>query len=1189
MYKNYTNKSFVPFRYRHKLLLIMRLTTVILIATFMQVSANSYSQRITLKANKTPLNKVIKEIRNQSGYDFLYDLELIKKTKPVTINVTNVSIEEVLEKCFRDQPLAYKIENKAVLLRAKEISLLDKLVDIFQHTNQDIIKGKVIDEDGNPVTGATVTEKGTDNRTVVSEKGEFMLTNVAKNSTLIATFIGFNAMEYTLTDKKTGIIIVLTRSITNLEEVNVVSTGYQDIPKERATGSFEKINNELFNRSVSTDAISRLEGITTGTLFNKRSTNKPGLLSNISTNLSIRGLSTLSANQLPLVVVDNFPYEGDVNNINPNDVESITLLKDAGAASIWGTRAGNGVIVITTKKGKFDQPIKFSFNSNVTIAQKPNLFYLPVMKSSDFIDVEQFLYNKGAYDDVVNQMFGNLSPVIQILDKQTKNLISPTEAQNQINALRGVDTRTDYMKYLYRQSVNQQYALNLIGGSKQLSYFLSGGFDKNLNSLVTSDHSRLSLRSNTTLRPVKNLEIQTGLVYTETKDKLIGNKFPIAFGTLNFNRPYIKLADDMGNPLDVEYGGSYLIKPYRDTVGGGRLLDWNFRPLAELNQSSNITKQREFLLNLGANYKISEIFNASVKYQYERNNGQNTDWEGIGSTYTRDLINYYSDWRPTTILRAIPIGDIINTNNLNLSAYSARAQLDLNKTWNDLHQLTALAGVEIRQNHRWTQNNIVYGYSTDHLTTQAIDYATPQVVLAGNDSPSRIPRGDTFTNLTDRYTSIFTNAAYTYKNRYTFSTSVRKDATNFFGVNSNQKGTPLWSMGLSWLLSKERFYHSELLPYIKFRATYGYNGNAVNGQSPLTVITYSAFPDFTTNYNYADVTNPPNPSLKWEKVGVLNLAFDFATKNNRLSGSIEYYDKRSTDLISVAPTDPGSGFLALKKNSANLHGRGMDININTINMRTSNFSWMSNLLFTYNRVIVSRYLLQPNIPNLVNNNGDTQVNPVQNEDVYGLYTYKWAGLDPQTGDPRGYINGQISKDYTALTNPKSISDLDYHGSATPIYYGSLRNTFSYKAFSVSANIVYKLGYKFKRPTLSYSSLFNDGNGGVGQSEYANRWQNPGDEKITNVPSVSYPADPTRDLFYQNSSASIQNADQIRLQDINLNYVVDKPNFYFRNIRFYVTMSNIGIIWKANKIGIDPDYRLNVPNPRSFSFGINANF
>lgn len=1174
-----------------KLLLIMKLTTILLFIALVQASAAGYGQKITMRERNADIEKVLKIIKEQSGYHFFYNRDDLPKTT-VTVEINQASVEDALKVSLKQVPLNYKIVKNNIFLTRKTPSLLDRVKNIF--VIQEIIRGKVVDEEGNPVVGATVGEAGTDNRAVVSEDGNFMLTNVAKNATLLITFIGYQPLEYKLGDKKTGIFIVLTKSVTKLKEVDIIlNTGYQNLPKERATGSFEKIDNKLFNRSVGTNVLSRLDGISSSIFFNKLSLptnfNTRTDFTNVPYDVSIRGKSSLLSST-PLVVVDNFPYDGNVNNINPNDVESITILKDAAAASIWGTRAGNGVIVIKTKTGKFDQPLKVSLNSNASIAQKPNFFYLPIMKSSDFIDIEEFLYKEGAYEDRFQDMWSVFSPVVQILRKRDQNLISPTEAENQINVYRGTDTRSEFMKHLYRKSVNQQYALNIHGGGRQISYLLSGGFDKNLNSMVTSNDSRISLRSNTTIRPIKNLEVQTSILYTETRNNDAGVGMNLNYGNLNNNWPYVRLADDDGNPMQVENMSVYLNRAYRDTVGGGRLLDWHYYPLADLNKSSNTTKIRDILLNIGTSYKINDIISASVKYQYQRNTGQNADLETLESYYTRDKINYYSDWRPATVIRGIPLGDILTITDLNQSSYSGRAQLDLNKTWNDQHQLTAIAGTEVRQNKRLIKNDIVYGYNGDLLTTAPVDFATKHVILAGNDSPSNIPEGY-FSDKTDRYTSIFANMAYTFKKRYTISGSARKDATNFFGVKSNQKFQPLWSAGLSWQVSNEGFYHSSILPVLKLRATYGYNGNSVPGQSALPIIAYSNTPNAATQLIFATISKAPNPGLRWESVRNINLGLDFASKGDRLSGSVEYFNKLSTDLISSSQGDPGTGFLTFIRNSGNILGRGVDINLNSINIKSHNFNWTTNLLFSYNRVIVSRYYYSPGLGfnQLVLNSGVNGTRSVtQGKDYYGLYTFKWAGLDPETGDPQGYVGGEISKDYIAITNPKSIDDLDYHGSFIPVYYGALRNTFTYKAFSISANILYKLGYKFRRNAISYFDIYS-GRATSGSAEYSDRWQKPGDEKTTNVPSSVYPSNYSRDIFYQHSTAVIENGNHVRLQDVNLSYTFSKPNIYFKNIRLFANASNLGIIWKATKVDTDPDFGSNIPNPRTWSFGLTADF
>ncbi|WP_342331913.1 SusC/RagA family TonB-linked outer membrane protein [Pedobacter sp. FW305-3-2-15-E-R2A2] len=1158
----------------------MKLAAIIMTVFLLQVSASGVAQKVTLNQKSFTLKEVFKEIQKQTGYNVLWQSGKLDDKKRIDVKLTNEPLEIALNKILAKEPFTYAIKDKTIVIREKEPSIRDK--DI-------IIRGKVVDENGNPIAGATVTEKGTDNRAIAGENGEFILTNVAENATIVVTFIGFTPEEYRLTGKKSGISIVLQRSSIKLEEVEILSTGYQKLPRERSTGSFEKIDNKLFNRSVSTDVLSRLEGITTSLLFNK--------ISNVNSTksplqqLSIRGRGTLSSFFAPLIVVDNFPYEGDINNINPNDVENITILKDAAAASIWGTRAGNGVIVITTKKGNYDSSLKISLNTNVAIKSKPDLFYYNVINSTDFIGIERFLFSKGYYDGQVGDMFSVLTPVVQILDKQKNGIIDSISAENQINYLKQQDSRNDYLKYIYRHSVNQQYALNVSGGSRQINYLISGGFDKNLNSLVTSNDSRTTLRSIASFKPIKNLEVQSSILYTETQSKNAGSKNPVEYGVMDHFIPYQRIVDDNGKPIenDVNTAIVYLNRAYRDTAGSGRLLDYHYRPLAELDQSSNILKAREILLNLGASYKLNPIFNLSIKYQYQRKSTQGVDWSGIGSYYTRDLINQFTEYDESSLTRAIPIGDILSYNNQELKGYASRAQVDANKTWGT-NELVAIAGVEIRENNNRAQTNMVYGYNGDLLQARPVDFAGDHTVWNGNDSPQKIPNGINFSNLTDRYTSVFANAAYTYLGRYTLSASARKDGTNFFGVKSNQKGQPLWSTGLSWILSKEGFYKSSLIEFVKLRVTYGFNGNAVNNAPALAVLNYNSEPNPITGLPFAFVPNPPNPNLRWERVRVLNLGVDFSALKNRLTGTVEYFDKQSSDLINLGPINPTTGFLNSQTNSANMRGKGIDVNINSINIQSKNFSWSSNLLFSYNRNKISRYLASnTNYNVLIAAITGTQINPVEGRDAYGIYTYKWAGLDPKTGDPQGFLNGVISTNYSALDFPTKIEDLDYHGSSLPIYFGAVRNSISWKKFTISANIQYKLGYKFRRQGISYSDLFGS-YGSSGSGEFENRWKNSGDENHTNVPSMVYPNNFLRDQFYRGSSINILNGNHIRLQDVNLSYSLKKKTSYFQNAKIYANVSNLGVIWRANKYGIDPDFGPGqFPNPRILAFGINADF
>ncbi|MEJ7780660.1 MAG: carboxypeptidase-like regulatory domain-containing protein [Daejeonella sp.] len=368
--------------------------------------------------------------------------------------------------------------------------------------------GKVIAEvTGAALPGATVRFKNTTVATITGNDGLFYLEAAQRAAILEVSFVGYTSQQVTLTLPLTENLVIVLKTLENVLEEVTVSTGYQDLPKERTTGSFEVIDKRLFNEQASTTVLGRLEAVANGLIVDR--------VTNAAGRIMIRGLSTIRGPKEPLIVLDNFPYEGSLDNINPNDVENITILKDATAASIWGTRAGNGVIVITTKKGRLNQPLTIDFNSNVTVQDKPNLDYSPQMASSDFIDVEQFLFSKGYYTSQISSPSRPvLSPVVELLIRRASgNAATQAQIDAEINSLRDIDVRNDFDRYLYTQGINQQYALGVRGGSNTMSWNMSAGYDRN-SSVLSADYSRLNIRLQNTARLVKALELNTSLYYT---------------------------------------------------------------------------------------------------------------------------------------------------------------------------------------------------------------------------------------------------------------------------------------------------------------------------------------------------------------------------------------------------------------------------------------------------------------------------------------------------------------------------------------------------------------------------------------------------------------------------------------------------------------------------------------------------
>ncbi len=1050
------------------------------------------------------------------------------------------------------------------------------------------IKGRLLNEKGEPVAGATVMLKGAKSGVATDENGAFVLRNISSHATLIITHIGFEKKEFKLKGETT-LSILLKISTAQLSDVEVTySSGYQTIPKERATGSFAFIDNKTLNEQVGTNILDRLNGVASSVLFDNTKVISPQR----TLNLSIRGLSTINGPQDPLVVVDNFPYDGNIANINPNDIESVTILKDAAAASIWGTRAGNGVIVITTKKGRLNEPLKIGFNANVIVTQKPDLFYLPQMSSADYINVEKMLFNQGFYDGTLSDPGQPaVSPAVEILNNQRNGTISAGDADAQLGALSNVDIRNQFNKYFYQQAVTQQYNMNIRGGSGNIAYLISGSYDKNIGQL-DDRLGRMNIHLENTYKPTKNLSVLAGIMYTN----LTTESGKPGYGSINVGVrpiPYLSFADASGNPVAVakDYRSGYT-----DTAGAGKLLNWKYYPLTDWQHNTIHSAEQDLLANIGLNYQVLNGLSVDVKYMYERQNTATRNLQDLQSYSARNLINLFSQIDPNTgiVNYIVPLGGILAYSNAIIESQNIRGQLSFNKSRGD-HRIAVIAGAEARQTHSTGNANTVYGYNDDLLTFSNVDFVNPYPDYI-NGAPSYIPNGLSFSDNLNRFVSYFGNGAYTFKEKYTISLSARKDASNLFGVNTNQKWRPPFlSAGIGWDISKESFYKVSILPSLKIRATYGVSGNVDLSRSAYTVMAYQGGNRFT-NFPQGIITQFSNPDLTWEKVGQFNIGLDFAGNKQTISGSVEYYHKKGSDLFGPSLIDYTTGLNtpAITKNIAGMAGNGIDLVWQSKNIDRT-FKWITNFLFSYNVNKTTSYYIAEGIPTAsfyVGQGNGSQIGPIVGKPLYSIISYKWGGLD-NSGNPQGYLDGSLSTNYTSIFNAagklKDTQNIVYSGPASPKFFGSIGNTFSWKGFSLTANITYKLGYYFRKSSISYDALFN---AGIGHSDFAKRWQKPGDEKITNVPSMVYPNDGTRDEFYLSSQANVDKADHIRLQFINLSYDFARSLFKklpFQSVQLYINASNLGILWKANKDGLDPDYATSVPAAKTWAIGVRTNF
>lgn len=1032
------------------------------------------------------------------------------------------------------------------------------------------ITGRIIDSANNhPLQGATIKIMSTQSSSISDENGYFKINAIQNQGILIITFVGYKTAEIPFSKTNTDTFeIHLAEDYSTLKEVSVVSTGYQKIPKERATGSFVQVDNALINRSVSTNILDRLNGVTSGLFFQSNG------------EIQIRGRATLFSNPNPLIVIDNFPYNGDLSNINPNDVENITVLKDGAAASAWGSRSGNGVIVITTKKGHLNTAPIVSVTANTTIGEKPDLYYTPQLTSAEYIGVEQYLFNNGAYDNIISNGYQAISPAVSIFLAKRNGSISALDSASEINKLKTYDIRQQLSKYIYRPSVSQQYQANINGGGATQTYFVSAGYDKNLSNTRGNNYDRVTLNaSNTYYFLKKKLEVYSNIVYTGSSS----TSSPVQ---TQYQNPYDQIADANGNALPI---ANNLNIPFATTAGNGKFLDWLYRPLDELNNNYGATKseQNDLRLNLSVDYKILDGFSAKALYSYEKSVNEGNTLHELQSYYTRNLINSYAQIDPNTsaMTYPIPIGAILNTSQTDIKSNNGRFQLNYQKGWNR-HEVNAIAGAEIDDFESLSSNNMLYGYNPANESNQSalINYTTYFPQSYGFDT-KQIPYNNFRTSASNRFVSEYFNGSYTYDSKYIASISGRRDESNLFGVAENQKGIPLWSAGLAWIINKENFYKIDWLPELKLRGSYGYTGNVNTSVSAYLTAMYQQGLVQTYNAYFTSISNPPNPSLRWEKDQNINIGIDFGSKGNRLYGSIEYWVKNGQDLIGNSPIAPQTGITLYTGNTANTSTKGVDLQLNSINL-DGKLKWFTTLLYNYNHSIVTDYKVSNGTNlNVVQFNYN---NPLKGYPYYAIFSFKYAGLDSK-GNPQGYLNNQITEDYTAIENSSNRNELVYSGSSVPTSFGSLRNTFSYNNFDFSFNLTFRLGYYFRRSSLNNSILYGTGGYSYQMADFENRWQTPGDEQRTNVPSLIYPADGPRDYLYSYSNVLIEKADNVRLQDLRLGYTINRSShFPISRINFFIYCNNVGILWKATKYHLDPDYTNgNLPLPKTIAFGVKA--
>lgn len=1136
-----------------------RAVSIILLSVF---SAGIVSaQNISLEVNDKPISDVLKIITEETGFNFLYSGELPGLEKRVTLSEENVNLEVLLKKVFSETNISYTVRGKQIALNVK-----NHYVNPDQGQDR-LVTGKVIDENGEPLPGVSIENKVTGKWEVTAVDGSFSIV-AAPNTSLYFSMLGMESQTVPVGSRSN---ITVTMKVDALLLDNVVVTGFQTISKERMTGSFAKVSGKELESNSSMDLSSKLESSLNGVYVDPDG------------KIQVRGVSTLNTEDGktdPLIVVDGFPIEGGLSSINPEDIESITLLRDAAATSIYGIKSANGVIVINRKsspKTKFN----ISFNANYAFSNKPSMDYYQLMNSEDAVDYEWEELVNGGYDSIFNQHDGQYSELGKAYLLFRDGNTAESDAIKQRLSANGTIAQKQYEEELLRRTQVGQYSLSFSGGNSFAEYYVSGRIDNSIPMFKGNQTTNYYLDTRIKLNLTDNLSLS---VATTNNFQNMDNNAP-SQGILNMFKPYEPLI--VNGELNAISSGSqsYNDRDYAREIGLlANAIDFN--PINELKYLDNNTKGKYSRYQAGLVYTFDMGLKIDLKYQYE--DGR-SDTRNIYSPYTltgASQINRYATYNGTSV--TFNIGKDKSRFEQNMSEWQshiARAVASYDGQIGENHYLSALLGSEI-QTTTTDMNSTMYA-QYDKLTGATIPGIVQQVSIVNWSGESiGISSGSfsSYTNTTkyNRAFSFFSNLGYSFKNKYNLTGSFRIDQSNIFGTDTKYRYKPMWSAGASWNMSKEPFMSDiDWVNNITLRTTYGVTGMIDKSTSPYVIIQKASW--FMTSSDEASLLNAPNANLRWEETKYFNLGLDYSFFNNRLYGYIEYYNKYTDGVIAPTISDPTSGWSTVTANSAEISNKGVDINISGV-IIDREFKWTSVLNISNNKNKIEKVYV---------NSGESAVNYmagatnaiqyVEGYPVDALFSYQWAGLNNE-GFAQIYDKDHniiVAQGYTDMKYEDLVAD----GKTTPSWFGNFSNVFSWKNLSLTVNMIYKLGYNTRAYSYGsgYSSIMND------------RWREPGDEKITNVPGI-HPLE-ISDFSTTYATFGDQNtvsASHIRLKYLSLSYNlpkrwIEKANL--ANLSLSFQAENLGIIWRANRLGIDPDVhslagvRISIPALTTYSFGV----
>lgn len=1181
-------------------------TALLVCAIFWSFLVQADAQLGRIKPER--LDTYLKKIEKVYKVSFVYDALEINKALVLNVPEIAKTIEESLEP-LKEKRITYKLMGNQVILKLQPVFDMP-----FAIIKDIMVRGTVKDKTtGDVLPGVSVLIKGARNGVVTNNLGQYQIT-AKEDAILIFRYIGYKTIEMPV-GGKTQINITLEEDASQLKEVNVVSTGYQTLEKKTFAGSSTLLKASDAERAGVPDISRMLEGQVAGVTIQ----NVSGTFG-AAPKIRVRGATSFSGDNKPLWVIDGIILEdvvnisnealttGDANTLigssvaglNPDDIESFNILKDAAATGLYGARAMNGVIIVTTKKGKQTEgKPRISYSSNFTTYAKPQYADFDIMNSADQMAVLIEMQNKGFYQvpgasrGSSGGIFFKMYNAVYDVDASGKFLLKNDVASKTAFLQRYVNANTDWFDILFKNSLQQEHSISINSGTEKFQSYASTSFLKDNGQTIGNSVDRFTgnYRANFKLSDKLSAELlSTGSVRNQRAPGTTTQQTDVVYGNIYRNFDI--------NPYNYALSTSRLITAYDENgnLDYFRSNNANFNILNEINTNYLDLGMIDFKVQGSLDYKIIPSLTYSVNgaYRFSRTESQISILENSNMANAYRNVDdatfrsgnqylYTNPDDPSSLpISVLPSGGFYKIAGNNLKNYYFRQNLAYNKTFAKDHNLRLFGAMEVRYTDRQNQyfDGVGYQFGNGGLVNTNYNY----IKQASEANKPYFGMDYKY----DRFIAYFANATYTYKERYTLGVNGRYDGSNLMGKSRVARWLPTWNVSGSWNIDEEEFFpKSKILNGAKLRASYGLVANLGNATNSAAVFyNRTSYRNTLADQETMTIINSlENSELTWEKTNDLNIGLDLLMLNNRINVTVDVYNRNIYDLIGQIQTSGIGGEYSKTANYGKMRGRGIEFAIAGTVMTNDKFKWRTNFNFGYNTNEVRKLEIAPNVFRSVNGNGA----PVEGYPQRGLFSVRFAGLNHEYGYPTYYGTDGRPTTYVNLQG-NNLAFLKYEGPTDATFAGGFSNQFTYQNITLSALFGFSTGNVLRlKPNIQ--SSYDDMT--AMSRDVLNRFINPGDEKFTNVPAILDPLSGAKIIdasgaavdirypynLYNYSTERVVKGDYIKLRQVSVSYNLPK-SFYSK-----LKMSNASLSLVGNNIWlIYADKRLNGQDPEFFASG-----